>query len=234
MVGVVVMIVLLLLGPLVEIVPLSVLGGILLVVGFSALDVQGMLDVKRASKESAVIMAITLGAMLVVPVQYAVLFGAGLSAVQYVYSSSKDVRVVSLIRLADGRWAETAAPAVLPSEAVTIVDIYGSVFYAGVELVDRLLPSVAGASHPCLVVRFRGHSEVGSTFILMMRRYHREIAAAGGRLILAGVSERLRDQLVGTGMLDELGPGNVLPMTDIVMESTEAAMRLGEEWLRGR
>ena len=147
-IGVVIAVVLVLLGPLVEIVPLTVLAGILIVVGVSAFDVEGMLDVWNASKESAVIMGITLGSMLVMPVQYAVLLGAALSAVQYVYSSSKDVRVVALHRLPDGQWSEQAPPEVLPSNEVTVVDIYGSVFYAGVELVDKLLPSVGDAERP--------------------------------------------------------------------------------------
>ena len=32
-------------------------------------------------------------------------------------------------------------------------------------------------------------------------------------------------------MLDELGAENVLPMTDIVFQSTAAAIELGEAWL---
>ncbi len=181
-VGLVIALILVLLGPLVEIVPLTVLAGILIVVGVSAIDVNGMRDVWNASKESAVIMGITLGSMLVMPVQYAVLLGAALSAVQYVYSSSKDVRVVALQRLPGGEWSEQAPPEVLPSNAVTVVDIYGSVFYAGVELIDKLLPSVGDAERPVLVVRLRNHSEVGSTFIVMLRRYHEQIIAADGRL----------------------------------------------------
>lgn len=232
MVGIVVAAVLLLLGPLVEIVPLSVLGGILIVVGVRAIDVPGMLDVWNASKESAAIMAITLGSMLLVPVQYAVLLGAALSAVQYVYSSSKDVRVVVLERTTEGRWAEHEPPETLPSNAVTVVDIYGSVFYAGVELVDQLLPSVGNAVRPCLIVRMRGRSEIGSTALLMFRRYRQQISAAGGRLILAGVDSALLARLERTGLLDELGRDNVLPRTDVVFESTEAACVLGEEWLR--
>jgi SulP family sulfate permease len=230
-IGVVVAIVLLVLGPLVELVPLTVLAGILMVVGVSAIDLHGMLDVWNASKESAVIMAITLGSMLLMPVQYAVLLGAALSAVQYVYSSSKDVRVVALSRLPDGRWSERQPPSVLPSNQVTVVDIYGSVFYAGVELVDKLLPSVGDAERPVLVVRLRSHAEVGSTFIVMTRRYHEQIRAAGGRLILAGVSERLMTQLKSTGVLDEVGAENVLPMTDVVFQSVAAAIELGEAWL---
>ncbi len=230
-IGGVIAVVLLLLGPAVEVVPLAVLGGILVVVGVRAFDVKGMLDVWYASKESAAIMAITLGAMLFVPVQFAVLFGAGLSAVQYVYSSSKDVRVVALRRLPDGRWSEQEPPAVLPSGAITVVDIYGSVFYAGVDLVDQLLPSVGDAHRPCLVVRLRGHSELGSTAILMLRRYHAQISDAGGRLILAGVGERLLTQLESTGVLEELGQENVLPATDIVYRSTDAALEMGESWL---
>jgi len=232
-IGVVVAIVLLVLGPLVEIVPLTVLAGILIVVGVRAIDVRGMLSVWYASKESAVIMGITLTAMLLMPVQYAVLLGAALSAVQYVYSSSKDVRVVELHALPDGRWAEQAPPEVLPSDAVTVVDIYGSVFYAGVELIDKLLPSVGNAERPVLVVRLRSHAEVGSTFVLMLRRYHEQIVAAEGRFILAGVSDRLMTQLQDTGLLYDLGAENALPMTNVVYESTAAAIETGEAWLRG-
>jgi SulP family sulfate permease len=231
MIGAVIAVVLLLLGPLVEMVPLSVLGGILLVVGFSAFDIAGMRDVWNASRESAVIMAITLGAMLLVPVQYAVLLGAALSGLQFVYSSSKDVRVVELVQTSDGHWSEQAPPAVLPSEAVTVVDIYGSVFYAGVDRVDALLPSVADAVRPCLVVRMRGRSEIGSTALMMLRHYHELIVAADGRLILAGVEESLLARLRATGFVDELGADNVLPKSDIVYASTEAAKAAGERWL---
>lgn len=231
-IGIVVAAVLLFLGPLVELVPLAVLGGILVVVGVSAFDTVGMTDVWHASRESAVIMAITLGSMLLIPVQYAVLFGAALSAVQYVYSSSKDVRVVALVRLPDGRWSEQAPPAVLPSESVTVVDIYGSVFYAGVDLVDKLLPAVADSRRPCLIVRLRGRSEIGSTALLMLRRYHEQIVAAGGRMILAGVDEALLVRLVSTGLVAELGEENVLVRTDVVFESTDAAHAAGEDWLQ--
>lgn len=230
-IGVVVAVVLLVLGPLVEMVPLSVLGGLLVVVGVSAFDVAGMSDVWHASRESAVIMGITLGAMLIVPVQYAVLLGAALSAVQYVYSSSKDVRVVVLVPLGNGRWSEQAPPATLPSETTTVVDIYGSVFYAGVDLVDTLLPSVADARRPVLVVRMRGRSEIGSTALTMLRRYHDDLRRAGGRLILAGVERGMMDRLTATGFVDELGAENVLLKTDVVYESTEAAVAVGQRWL---
>lgn len=232
--GVVIAAVLLVLGPLVESVPLSVLGGILIVVGFSAFDLAGMRDVWAASRQAAVIMGLTLGAMLLIPVQYAVLMGAVLSGAQYVHSASRDIRVVALVRVGDGRWSEQAPPEVLPSDAVTVVDIYGSMFYAGVELVDALLPSVAGSVRPCLVVRLRGHSELGSTAIGMLRRYHGQIEAAGGRLILAGVEMDLMKRLALTGFVDELGAENVLPKSDIVYAATEAAVAAGEAWLGQR
>lgn len=232
LIGVIVAVVLLVLGPLVEQVPLAVLGGILLVVGFAAFDLRGMVDVWNASRASAAVMGVTLAAMLVMPVQYAVLLGAALSAVQHVYSSSKDVRVVMLVPLGEGRWSEEEPPAVLPSESTIVLDIYGSVFYAGVELVDTLLPSVGEASRPCVIVRMRGRSEIGSTALGMLRRYHAQIAAAGGRLILAGVEADMMARLEATGFLAQMGPDNVLPKTSIVYESTQAAVEAGERWLR--
>jgi len=234
LIGAVVAVALLLLGPLVEQVPLSVLGAILLVVGVSAIDLPGMLDVWHASRESAVIMGITLVTMLLVPVQYAVLTGAALSAVQYVYNSSKDVRVVELRSMGDGRWMEASPPAVLPSNTTTVVDIYGSVFYAGVDLVDTLLPCVGDAERPVLIVRLRGRSEIGSTALEMLRRYRRDIAAADGRLILAGVEETLIARLQATGFVAEIGEENVFPKSDIVYGSVEAACELGDSWLAER
>ena len=114
------------------------------------------------------------------------LLGVVLSVLQYVYSSSLDVRVVALEHNADGTYTEVPAPGVLPSDKVTVIDIYGSGVHAGADIIGGLLPKAEGAHRPAVVLRLRGRSDVGSTFLGIVERYRCELEQAGGILLFAG------------------------------------------------
>ena len=98
-------------------------------------------------------------------------------------------------------------------------------------MISRMLPEIGNANHPVVIVRLRGRTDVGSTFLELVRRYGREISAADGRLMLAGVGPELLDQLERTGLIDVLGKDNVLRAHATVGASLEAATRHAEEWL---
>jgi SulP family sulfate permease len=176
-------------------------------------------------------MIVTFVATLLIPVQYAVLLGVALSIVAYVYSSSLDIRVVLLEPGPGGRYMEKDAPAQLPSAQVTPLDIYGSVFYAGTDVIERLIPKVGEASRPVAIIRLRGRTDVGSTFITFLDRYHGQVAAAGGRLMLAGVGADLMEQLARSGGADSLGLDNVFRAEEEIMASLDAAIAEGARWL---
>jgi len=230
-VGPIIALVVLLLSDAVEVIPLSTLAALLVIVGVRAIDVTGIQTVWQTSVPSRTIMAATFIAMLVVPVQYAVLLGVALSVVQHVYSASLDVHLVSLVKAADGTYSEEPAPAVLPDGTVTVLDIYGSVFYAGAEVVGGLLPKAAGSRHPAVVLRLRGRSDVGSTFLLVLERYRAEIERAGGVLMLAGVGPQLMKQLERTGILAALGKDHVCEAQPTLTASLGIAVEAAEKWL---
>lgn len=233
-VGPIVALVLLFFSGAVEMVPMSALAALLIVVGLRSVNVPAIRTVLETSKPTATLMIVTFVATLVIPIQYAVLLGVALSVVAYVYTSSLDVRVVRLVRGSSGGFAEVEPPAELPGGEVTVLDIYGSVFYAGTDVIERLVPKVGASPDPVVVLRLRGRTDVGSTFITFLDRYRGQLAAVDGRLLLAGVGEQLMDQLTRTGCAESLGSGSIFPMEAELTASTDAAFREGQRWLTGQ
>ena len=231
--GVVVIVVVLAAAPLVQQVPLAVTAGILIVAAASAIRPRAALEIWRADRLSAAVMAITFVLVLVIPLQYAVLAGAAISVLKYIYLASLDVHVVEVVDCGV-RPRECEPPTELGDDRVTVLDIYGSLFFAAGPAVRASLPTAEGARRAVVVLRLRGRGTLHSTTIALIRDYAAQLAAGGGRLYLAGVGEEMEDQLRRTGLLQELGPDAVLPATAELYGSCEAALLRGREWLAAR
>jgi SulP family sulfate permease len=230
----VIALVLLVLAPAVELIPTATLGAMLVLIGIRAVDVPAIHAVWQTSVQTRTIMLITFVGTLVVPVQYAVLIGAALSVVQYTYRSSLDVRVVSLSRDDQGRYVESDPPESLPDDSITVLDVYGSVFYAGTEAIDRLLPNALGACNTVVVLRLRGRADVGSTFLELIKRYSAQLGEQGGYLALVGIGPALLDQLIRTGAADIIGRDHIYMAQPALMASVETAVTDAEAWLANR
>ena len=142
-----------------------------------------------------------------------------------------DVTLTELVELPDGRIEERRPEPRLPSDRVTVLDIQGSTFYAGARTVAGLLPVPEGAVRPVVVLRLRGRTKVGATFISVIHRYAERLAAVSGRLYLSGVDEGVRTTLIRSGKLDLGGAVVVESMTPIIGESTLQALADANAWL---
>jgi SulP family sulfate permease len=231
-VGPIIAVVVLLFSNAVETIPLATLAGLLVLVGLRAIKVGAIETVWQTSAPPRTIMLVTFVAVLLMPVQYAVVLGVAISIVMYVYNASLDVRVVELKRMPDGLYAEQPAPERLPDDSVTVLDVYGSVFYAGADIIEGLLPAAMGSHRPAVALRLRGRTDVGSTFLGVVERYRGEIALAGGILFLAGVGPELRDQLERTGVLAAIGDDQVCEAQPTLTASVSVAVEAAERWLR--
>ena len=140
--GAFVVLVILVAAPLVQQVPLAVTAGILIVAASSALRPRAMLEVWLADRMSAAVMLTTFVLVLIVPLQYAVLAGAAMAVLKHIYLSSLDVRVTQVVIDDGGRLKETEPPPALSSDAVTVLDIYGSLFFAATPKIRASLPAV--------------------------------------------------------------------------------------------
>jgi SulP family sulfate permease len=232
--GITVIVIVLVAAPLVQAVPLAVTAGILIVAAFGMVPARAIRQIWRADRGAALLMAVTFVLVLAVPLQYAVLAGAALSALRFVYLSSLNAKVVQVTIDDHGRPRETSCPATLSDDSVTVVHIYGTLFFGAGPRVEQSLPAVGGARRAVVVLRLRGRETLQSSIITLVRDYAAELAAGGGRLYLAGIGPRMEEQLARAGLLDLLGPDAVVPASEELYGSCEIAQRRGQAWLRAQ
>lgn len=164
----------------------------------------------RTGAVQAAVVATTFVLTLVVPLQYAVLVGVGLSVVLHVVRQSSRIQMRQL-HLADGyRMRESPPPAVVPGGQVVVLQPYGSIFFATAPALEDQLPAVTGSSTGgAVILRLRGVDDAGATFIGVIARYADVLGRVGAKLILVTDSPRIRRKLQVTGALRVLGEENL-------------------------
>jgi len=137
--------------------------------------------------------------------------------------------VVELVPRDDGLFEERPPPPTLTSGHVTILDVYGSLMYAGSRTLQAHLPDPGDARSPVVVLRLRRRTSLGATFVKVVADYADRLEQAEGRLYLSGLDPALTEQLRRTGHID--GPVRAFEASPVVGESTRAAYLAAEAWL---
>ncbi len=229
--GVWMLFIVLLVPGLVGRVPMAVLAALMIMAGLSAINVREARSIWNTGGAARWSISVTFLATLVLTIPVAVAAGVLLTIILYLKSSASDVRVLELVRLEDGRIAASKPPARLPGNKVTVLDVDGSLFFAGARTLSDALPTPAGATRPVVVLRLRGYTSVGATLIEVLDAYADALAEVGGRLYLSGVDEEVGKQLRRAGKLDLDRAVHLIPADDIFGASTEQAMAHASAWL---
>ena len=229
--GITVALVVLLFANLVEKVAMPALAGLVIVAGVQMVNVKSIRTVWQTNTVARIIMLITFGSTLVMPLQYAVLLGVAISILLFVFQQSNTLRIVEWDIQETGWPVERPVPEQIESGRVTVLFIYGNLFYAAADMFEKKLPSADGTSRAVVILLLRGYEDIGSTVMAVLRRYTQALQANGGKLILAGVSPGLRDQLQRTGLLRMIGRENIFLATGTIGEAGNAALRAATDWL---
>jgi len=232
--GLIIAATILLFSQAVSLVAMPAMAGLLIVAGVQSIKRDRVADVWSTGWAPRVVMLVTLVLTLIIPLQQAVFVGVLLSILAYFFvTSSQEVRVVELIQNPDGSVTEQPAPAELTSNAVTLLQLYGNMTFAGAETVEQFLPKAGSAVRPVVILRLRAQEGIGSSFVTVLERYSQQIRGAGGKLMVAGVSSKVKGQLDRTETTaDLLGPENVFVATTALGASTRAALQAAQLWLQ--
>lgn len=229
--GVFVAAIVLLAAPLVELVPMPALAALLIVAGFQGLRIQPALTIWNTGQVPAVVMGMTFLATLFIPLQYAVLLGVALSVTLYVFRQSNRVVITQIVPVPGGFPEERPAPRELPARQLTMLQVYGSLFFAAAKSLEELLPRTDNTTRAVVALGLRGRPEIGSTFITVLQRYARELQARDSKLMLVGIDRAVYDQLAKTGVLALIGRENVFLATPRLGEAMNQAAAAAYRWL---
>lgn len=220
-------------GP-VSYVAMPALAAILILAGVRTIRPSDIQLIWNVGWPSRLVAVSTFIATLFLPLQAAVGFGAVLSALIYLYRSSIDVSLVELVERPDGEIEERKPAEHLRSDAVTVLYVYGHLFYAGASILDRLLPRPNDAQNPVVVLRLRGQPTLGATLADVLSRYADQLRERNGRLYVTGLGQPTFEQLVDEGRLKLSGPVRGYELTPIIGESTREAIEHAQAWLVSR
>jgi SulP family sulfate permease len=207
------------------------LGAMLVLAGARSVKPREIASILHAGWPAVLACATTFLLTLFLPIQVAVGVGVVLSALLYVSQSSTDVSVVELIERPDGGVEERLPPAQLPSHRVTVLDVYGHLFFAGARTLERLLPTPRGSQSPAVVLRLRGRTRFGATFVEVLSRYVEQLREVNGRLYVSGIGAAVHRQLKRSDKLRLTGPVPSYEATAVLGESTRAARADAQAWL---
>jgi sulfate permease, SulP family len=211
----------------------EVIAAVLIYAAASSLRVNRIDTVWRTGLASQISLLSTFAATLFLPIAAAVGIGVALSLVLQLNREALDLRVVSMERRADGRFVEQPAPDTLSKHAVTMLDIYGSLQFAGARTLQTVLPDPTGSDGPAVVLRLRGRTTLGATSLIVIADYAKRLESVGGRLYLSGVDPDLVRKMHQTNRID---PDRVrtFAATAVVGESSDAALDAATEWLKSQ
>jgi SulP family sulfate permease len=228
--AVVVMVLVLVFGGLLGRIPMAGLAALLIYSAALSIKLPAITMVSRTSWTSVAGMLVTFLATLVMPLQQAVMVGIALASILFLYRASVDVRVHQM-RVDGGRLIVSDPPSELQSDAVTVLDVVGNLFYAGSRTLSKILPDPKQSRHAGVVLRLRNQSEIGSTFFKVISKYADDLRARDGVLLLAGIDPAVKDRMQRAGQLDLIGADRIFLADSVIGESTTDALRSGEEWL---
>ena len=205
------------------------IAGVLIVIGTQIINREEIGDIWDIAVSKRVIMVVTFLATLILPVQQAILVGIFLSFLDYAYSSSENIELLEIKLNKDNQLIEQAPPEKLEDNSITVLFHRGNSYFAAMRTIQEKLPDAKDAQRAVVIFRMRNSAQIGSTFLQSAERYAEELQKNGGKLLLSGVSEKVKQQLIVTETTDTISEEDFFMATEVLGESTRAAMN---SWVR--
>jgi SulP family sulfate permease len=154
-----------------------------------------------------------------------------LSILLHTFREANKVIITQILPVAGGLPEEGPVPKLLPSNELTMLQVYGDLFFAGAKYVEVMLPAVNHTTHAVVAIGLRGKTEIGSTFISVLQKYAQDLQSRDSKLMLVGVDSAIRDQLARTGVLMLIGEENVFLATPQFGGAMNKAAAAAYAWL---
>ncbi len=221
-----------LLAEAVERVAMPALAGLLIVVGFGTIKPGKVMRIAQTGPVPLTVMSITFVLTLIIPLQFAVLVGVGMSVLLFVIGESSRLTTRRIEIEPDGRMREVEPPAELAPHEVVVVQPYGPVFFATAKVLREQIPEVVESTVGSVVImRIRGADEAGATLLDVMRTYAAGLRDADSKLVIVTDNDRLVGQLRTSGVIDE---DDVYRATEYIGETVRRAHADAVAWTERR
>ncbi len=211
-------------------VPQAALAGILFAAAFDMIDRQSIGRMWRATPATRLLLVATLTSTLVLPLEWAILLGAGLGL--FIHLARTSVPRLRLLVPAGPEFERLVPLKPEDNPEMVVVEVSGDLHYAAVDpFLAELEHRIPRASK--IVVMDLSHAhEMRFTALVALERFSSDLAAKGIAFFLSGVSEEVMEMIAASGSRLPATPAEAEPylslrkcLREIEAQRTEATTR---------
>jgi sulfate permease, SulP family len=230
--GAVMAVVVLAFAGLVGHIAMPALAGLLILIGYRTIKPGDLVSVWKTGPVQKAVLATSFALTMVIPLQYAVLVGVGLSMILHVVRQSNQVTIKRQRLDPDGNLTESEPPAELPAGEVVVLQPYGSLFFAAAATFEAQLPVPTSASgNSVVIVRLRGRTDLGTTFMQVLCRYGAALTEVGSKLVMVSAGAQVQEQFRAAGVTDVIGAENIYTGDERVGATLRRAHADASAWI---
>ena len=219
-------------GSAVGYIAMPALAGLLMTVGYRTVKPADIKAVWKTGLMQATVMTVTFVLTMVIPLQNAVLVGVGISLILFVINQSDRVTIKRWLVNDAGQLREVEPPEQVGDSEVVVLQPYGSLFFAAAAGFEEALPNVSDETrHSVVILRLRGRTDLGSTFMDVLRRYAEELSAADSKLVIISGDDRVHEQLAVTRVSAAVGSENLYMSDEWVGATLKRAYAESVAWV---
>lgn len=201
--------------PLIEVVPIAVLGVVVIAAVSGMLDIGSTLRLRRVHPAEVGLALVTLAGVLGLGVLGGLLVAIGLSIGVYVYRSIRPHdAVLGTVHDIDGYHDIDEYPTAHTVPGLIVYRFDAALYFPNSSyLKNRVLTLVDTAETPTrwVMINAEAITYIDTTGVVTLRELRAELAAAGILLTIARAKIMLRDVLDSTDLFAEIGPDNFFP-----------------------
>ncbi len=217
---------------LIQFIPLTALGAVVVV---SATRIVNWRHVKltwNSSMTSRWVMIVTFLATLVFPLQQAIFMGIGLSLIFYLYESSQ--LNVSYLRVEkNGKYYEYSELHFWEDDKpIVLMSVEGPLHFAAVDVFEKHLDHALEVGAKVVIIRLRSAQIVASTALAVLASEIRHAHLMDAHILICGADKNLCQHLRDSGLMEMIGEEAVFPASHQIFEATQNAIKYAETLFR--
>ncbi len=218
----------LLAAPLLHWISKPAIAGLLIATGWSIIEWREMAFIIRREKADRIVLATTIVGVFVMPIHWAVIIGLFVSVALFLRRVSQ-LHLVEMVAGAGSAFHEQPIDKETGRHPIAMLQIEGPLFFAHAEELAEALDKVFSRKPVVTIIRMRRTQQIDFSVIAEVNRVVQNYLAAGGNLIICGLSQRMHGRLSESPLGRTLDPRYLLQTTKRVFGSAHAAIAMARQ-----
>ncbi len=223
---------LLLFAPVLNHIPIPALSAALVLVGLRMIDTRQLAIAIRSTGSDAIVVLVTLGSALVLPLDTAIYLGIGISLALALRKASTPSLVEYTFDSSD-QLAQLSDSTARPHPQIAIIHVEGELFFGAADLFqEHVRRQVERENLRVVVLRLKSARHLDATTVFALHSLDDWLSRTGRHLLISGVPDAVMRVLRNSGLLKKLGDENVFPVEQNPNLATKRALLRAQQLLQ--